>query len=763
MAEQKIDVNDYEKIKEEYKTFLIKEKDLEENLDKLREEQEKLKKNLALIVSQTESQITDINKAKKDEGLINEKELQKKCKETVDYFLKDINSNDDSINNINGNNLSIRIEYQNMKIFKSLLDENMTFEKLKDETKLQFGKEANEFYFADEKGNIFLDELKVIPALFPLSKVKIGNYEPIINVVDIIHPKKRKIIDLDEAKIINYNNNEITISFSERVKVFFKLNYLKIFYLIFYLIWLILWIKSRLIFLKADHYRIFKESNDILIKTAHFSNNTNDFMNNLGNSLIQMFGNDSDSSENNNNNHNLNQDNKEKKMYSFMNKFNDNLGYVRLIQKRYKDNDKCSSKRIEYYNNQSCSDKTQYLTDKTADFNGIQYKYVKTSCSSTFKGSLNNYDNDGYVLDLPMKSLKEEIEKHSGFFDYSKTASIILMINIYNRNMNMICTTRILFENLYNKILYFSGNEVFKLKNSTDIYAIFSIFFCIFTLIIITMNCFNNDKTGFDKIKSKLKFKLPKSYECLAILNFILYFIILIYSSTMINSSMRKIPIDTNKFNDYTKYAVRYQIEHDCSSVNILIGFIVLILIFSEDLIEFRVIISTMIRVLKGIWLFILIWIVLFVLVFLFISHYMSGDYSNTIYRENSFIFIKVIQSFFRGSIDNYEFSTDFLNNFQSTLQVFTNSKNQFDRIYNKIGAAGYCLYSLMFYIIVNIFLKGGIIGFCYLIYRDMYIKEKEKKELELRNMIKMKKKNQEMKIKKLQESDKNNNKVVDV
>ena len=175
MSEQKIDVKDYEKIKEEYKTFLIKERDLEENLNKLRDEEEQLKKNLALIVSQTESQITDINKAKKDEGLINEKELQKKCKEAVDFFLKDINSNDDA-NNINGNNLSIRIEYQNMKIFKSLLDENMTFEKLKDETKLQFGKEANEFYFADDKGNIFLDELKVIPALFPLSKVKIGNY-----------------------------------------------------------------------------------------------------------------------------------------------------------------------------------------------------------------------------------------------------------------------------------------------------------------------------------------------------------------------------------------------------------------------------------------------------------------------------------------------------------------------------------------------------------------------------------------------------------
>ncbi len=754
MSEQKIDVKDYEKIKEEYKTFLIKERDLEENLNKLRDEEEQLKKNLALIVSQTESQITDINKAKKDEGLINEKELQKKCKEAVDFFLKDINSNDDA-NNINGNNLSIRIEYQNMKIFKSLLDENMTFEKLKDETKLQFGKEANEFYFADDKGNIFLDELKVIPALFPLSKVKIGNYEPIINVVDKIHPKKKKIVDLEEDKIINHNYNEVTISLSDRLKVFFKDGYLKIFFLIFYLIWLILWIKSRFIFIKADHYRIFKESNEILIENANFSNDANDFMINLGKSLFQMF--ELGSFENDSLSVNLGENNN-----SFHNNFNNYLGYIRLIQKRYKDNIDCSSKRIKYNNVKPCSDKRQYFTDKDAIFDNIPYRYVKTSCSSTFKGSLNNYDNNGYVLDLPIsksEELRDNIIEHSGFFDSSKTASIILMINIYNKNMNMICTTRILFENFFSKILIYKDNEIFKLQNSIDIYTIFSIFFCIFTIIIITMNCFRNDTTGLEKLKSKTKFHFPKFYENIAILNFILYFIIIIYGSTMINKSMRNSEIDTSKFNDYTKYPVRNNIHNVCSSINILIAFIVLILIFSEVLGEFKVIIRTMITFLKGIWNFILIWIIIFILVCLYICHYMAGDFSDTIYRENSFIFIKVIQSIFRGTIDNFEFTNDYRNDLSSSLQLLSNSKNQYERIYNKIGAAGYCLYSLMFYIIVNIFLKGGIIGFCYLIYRDMYIKEKEKIDHELRNIIKMKQKDQEMKFKKLQENNKKNNK----
>ena len=71
----------------------------------------------------------------------------------------------------------------------------------------------------------------------------------------------------------------------------------------------------------------------------------------------------------------------------------------------------------------------------------------------------------------------------------------------------------------------------------------------------------------------------------------------------------------------------------------------------------------------------------------------MAGDFSDTIYRENSFIFIKVIQSIFRGTIDNFEFTNDYRNDLSSSLQLLSNSKNQYERIYNKIGAAGYCLF----------------------------------------------------------------------
>ena len=254
--EQKVDVSKYEEIKNQYIAYKNQASKLEEELKNNIEEEKKLTTELADIEASTEEVNININKAKKEEGA--ENELKNKCKEVVDYFLKDINSNDDSINNINGNNLSIRIEYQNMKIFKSLLDENMTFEKLKDETKLQFGKEANEFYFADEKGNIFLDELKVIPALFPLSMVKVRNYEPLIKVIDKIHPKRNKVNINDEEEILNTNDNKIKFSIKDDIIKWLENNYLKILYLICYLIWIILWVKSRLNFLTAEKFKTFQ-------------------------------------------------------------------------------------------------------------------------------------------------------------------------------------------------------------------------------------------------------------------------------------------------------------------------------------------------------------------------------------------------------------------------------------------------------------------------------------------------------------------------
>ena len=729
--EQKVDVSKYEEIKNQYIAYKNQASKLEEELKNNIEEEKKLTTELADIEASTEEVNININKAKKEEGA--ENELKNKCKEVVDYFLKDINSNM-NVDNIIGSNLSMRIEYQNMKIFKSLLDPNITFEKLKEETKLQFGKEADEFYFADENNNIFLDELKVIPALFPLSMVKVRNYEPLIKVIDKIHPKRNKVNINDEEEILNTNDNKIKFSIKDDIIKWLENNYLKILYLICYLIWIILWVKSRLNFLTAEKFKTFQASNQILIDKANFSNDTKDFMKNLGKSLFQMFEFgpfDFDDPVYIGRNDN-----------SYHTYYNDFLGYIRLIQKRYKENINCSSKKIKDENEINCINKIKYLKDKTATFGDDTYDYVKSPCSLSFKGFLDKYDNDGYVLDIPIINstiLKNVIKSNENYFNESHTASIILMINMYNRNLNMISIIRVLFENLFTKIAIQNQTEIFKIKPNIDSYTIVSIFFCIFAIIITIMNCLKQEKNNFRNRKKNKKFKIPKSYEIIAIVNFILYFIIIIYSSTMVNKSMRNTPIDTEKFNNYSKYSVRYDIHNIFSSITFLIGFIVLILIFSEDLEEFRVIIRTMKNFIFGIWPFIIFWILLFLLICYFIVFFLTGDFSEIIYRESYFIFIKVIQSVFRGTIDNFEFSDKkFISSLHNSL---FNSKNQFERIYDKIGIAGYILYSFIFYIIVFIFLKGAIIGFCYLIYRDMYIEEKKKKTIENKVKERLKKK----------------------
>ena len=60
----------------------------------------------------------------------------------------------------------------------------MTFENLKQETRLTFDKGENEFFFADENSNIFLDDLNVKKALFPLENINIKSFEPIVKVID---------------------------------------------------------------------------------------------------------------------------------------------------------------------------------------------------------------------------------------------------------------------------------------------------------------------------------------------------------------------------------------------------------------------------------------------------------------------------------------------------------------------------------------------------------------------------------------------------
>ena len=85
---QKIDIKDYNLIKEKYSNLVNEEQKLTKELNDIYEEQTKLTNELAAIEAQTEQKMEDINLAKRIEGPINEEELQKKCSAAVEKFLK---------------------------------------------------------------------------------------------------------------------------------------------------------------------------------------------------------------------------------------------------------------------------------------------------------------------------------------------------------------------------------------------------------------------------------------------------------------------------------------------------------------------------------------------------------------------------------------------------------------------------------------------------------------------------------------------------
>ena len=217
MESKPIDINDCDKIMEIYNELLAKETELSKELNSITSTQNKLLGEHSAIETEIERINYEIERAKKEKSSINEEQLNQITTQTIDFFLKNVNSVD-----LTELNLQIRIEYKQMTIIKTLTNENLTFEKLKEETKLQFGKDANEFFFMDKEGNIFLDELRVVYALFPFTKVKVDKFEPVIRVVDknVLRAVKDQVIIEPPEEIINTTERKLTCK--EQIKQFCK-------------------------------------------------------------------------------------------------------------------------------------------------------------------------------------------------------------------------------------------------------------------------------------------------------------------------------------------------------------------------------------------------------------------------------------------------------------------------------------------------------------------------------------------------------------
>ena len=737
----KIDIKDYNLIKEKYSNLLNEEQKLTKELNEIYEEQNKLTNELAAIEAQTEQKIEDINLAKRIEGPINEEELQKKCSAAVEKFLKDINDE-----NGFGTNLTIRIEYQNMKIFKTILNENLTFSKLKDETKLQFGKEADEFYFSDENGNIFLDELRVVPALFPLSEVKIKDYEPKIIVVDKITFKKRKDNEIDD---LNYTQTKKIIRSKnpfENLLKFFNVKGIKfIIFSAIFIIFLILWIKSCLNFLRADSIRCFRESYknffydyikdkeplEIVDETRYLFNlvdcnspeNEDDYCN---------------SSDYKNN---------------YFGKFNKIYGSVGFVLKKKKKNENCENNRLGF-TPKICDDIFNEEIEKEfiGKFNNTTYSYPYRHFDSRYKlkTRVKKFDSNGYFLNLTKEELEDEsYENHTDFFENNKTLLFKTIINAYNIHMNMM----FIIVNDYVKIeqekLHYYEIYGINMDKSIDVVTIFSI---IFSLLLLGMLFFLLKKEEALKNilnKKQKKFRLPNFFEWLCLIDILFYYIILIIRSTFLGKLNDDNP-NLDEFIDLFQIAYRNQIIHILESINILAFFGVLLYVLYYYVFEFQVISKSITNFMLELLPFTIGILFPFIMISMAIFYYLGGDFSLNIHNYMEFDFVKALQAFFRGSMENSDFndySNSILSNSYNNL-IYTNS--YFEIVHN-VGKGGYIIFSVIFFLFSFIIIKGGIISYSYLVYRDKYLDnckaiEREEKREKIEKIIQEREKEKKLK-----------------
>lgn len=683
----------YEKIKEKRDNYIATEANLKKELEKILSEEQKLINQLATIEAQTESQNEEINFAKRHEGSIKEEELHKKCKEAIDFFLKDIYRNKEDLN------LPIKIEYQQMKILKSLTDENITFKQLKDETKLQFGKDANEFFFADENDNIFLDELHVIPALFPLSNVKVDKYEPVIKVIDKPLTKKKKekfIIEEDDFT----QGKEAKNSLKERLGSYFKKNAIQFYFFIIFCIFIGFWTQSCIVFLHAREYRMMNK----YLKSKTFSADYD------WNNLFEGFGDEIT--------------------------FSDGVSLITISGEAITN---CQSERVSYSSEEVC-----YSTYSLTTRNKV--KHPSTFLHKKINGLFGAYDkNMGTNETISKSTVTSKIQSISSS---ASTVAFILIVNCYSKNLGAFFTIKYLFEkgkegNFISKN-YSLSMAVADIK--VDGFLITSIVISIVLLILLffilkkektEVDLFNQD----DKKEKESFFRKPTASEIIWIVNIFFYYGLIIFRFSYFGS---KVESFTGEFTDLDSKTYRFGLVTDLNCFNILLFYVTVMLLLNIYLIEYRIILQTLKIFIFDMLPLTLCLIIPFCLVAMYITYFMAGDYYEGIYRNLSFIFIKVVQSFFRGSIDHFEY--------QNTGAYDNDySKNENTQLRYKIGNAGYIIYSLIYYFFTFVFVKGCVVGICYLAYRNEYIRtvdNEEKRKKEELIAQKLKKRNEEQKAK---------------
>lgn len=228
---------------------------LSEDLEKIKTEQDKLSQELLNINMQIQTRkekidsiINDNETMKMENNRFGSEDIGMRCRVIVDGFLHDIS-------NIRLARLSFKISYGKVVISKTLDDDTMNFSRLKNDLKLQFDKKEDEFYFADENRSIYLDNFNVRKSLFPLSKVNIKGYEPIVLVLDKksrlqnmkTKDNRERYIDREDPIILEKNRRQ-------KCKEIFSRNAFQLIHLICFIVFILSWCNSCVFFGNIKDY-----------------------------------------------------------------------------------------------------------------------------------------------------------------------------------------------------------------------------------------------------------------------------------------------------------------------------------------------------------------------------------------------------------------------------------------------------------------------------------------------------------------------------
>jgi hypothetical protein len=227
---------------------------LNEDLEKLKTEQERLNKELSTINSKIEERKNVIDEILGDDGSqrLGTDKLNKRCEDLISTFL------------FENRELIFKVEYGKMILSKEIDPRSdMTFKHLKSEIMHQFDKREEEFYFTDEKGAIFLDNLSVRKCLFPLSRVNIRGNMPVLIVIDKkskLENLKLNIIKIEKLKIDGDVKIEIR---KETIIDKIKKNFFMAFHLICFITFILSWIFSAFFYSNIRDYFVLLQTFNI--------------------------------------------------------------------------------------------------------------------------------------------------------------------------------------------------------------------------------------------------------------------------------------------------------------------------------------------------------------------------------------------------------------------------------------------------------------------------------------------------------------------